>query len=126
MVMGANAEFSSAVPVVHQLQSGLVGPEQSFYIPVNQMMTAGGFALQVELTLADDVQMCYSTDSTDATYEISNCAWELELLELSQSSPTFNRHSSSESTSMCGAERSHFLGRAKCSCTTYQWFRCAA
>ena len=63
MVMGANAEFSSAVPVVHQLQSGLVGPEQSFYIPVNQMMTAGGFALQVELTLADDVQVCYSTDS---------------------------------------------------------------
>jgi hypothetical protein len=68
---------------VHQLQSGLVGPEQSFYIPVNQMMVAGGFALQVELTLADDVQVCYSTDSTDATYEISNCAWEMELLELS-------------------------------------------
>ena len=28
-------------------------------------------------------QVCYSTDSTLATYEITNCAWELELLELS-------------------------------------------
>ena len=47
------------------------------------MMTVGGFALQVELTLADDVQVCYSTDAVDASYEISNCAWEMELLELS-------------------------------------------
>ena len=55
--MGANASSPPPFPVVHQLQSGLVGPEQSFYIPVNQMMTAGGFALQVELTLADDASL---------------------------------------------------------------------
>jgi hypothetical protein len=82
-VVGKDAEYTAPVPVIHKLQSGLLGEQQQFYIPLNQLMTVGGFALQVELTLADDVQVCYSTDAVDASYQISNCAWEMELLELS-------------------------------------------
>ena len=66
------------------LLSGVIGKEQEFYVPVGLFEGSGAHALQMELYLAKDDQVCHrNTASTQTpTYTISNVGLHLEVVQL--------------------------------------------
>ena len=64
------------------LLSGVIGKEQEFYVPVGLFEGSGAHALQMELYLAKDDQVCHrNTSSTQTpTYTISNVGLHLEVV----------------------------------------------
>ena len=66
------------------LLSGVIGKEQEYYVPVGLFEGSGAHALQMELYLAKDDQVCVrNTASTQTpTYTVSNVALHLEVVQL--------------------------------------------
>jgi len=66
------------------LLSGVIGKDQEFYVPVGLFEGSGAHALQMELYLAKDDQVCVRNTSSTATptYTISNVGLHLEVVEL--------------------------------------------
>ena len=66
------------------LLSGVIGKEQEFFVPVGLFEGSGAHALQMELYLAKDNQVCQlQTSSTQTpTYTISNVGLHLEVVQL--------------------------------------------
>ncbi|CAL6417788.1 unnamed protein product [Bathycoccus prasinos] len=73
----------SGVPVIFKPHSGLLGEEQQFFIPVNQIASSAGYALHIELHLLDAQDFVYSTDATVPSYQITAMTYETELAQLS-------------------------------------------
>ena len=73
----------SGVPVIFKPHSGLLGEEQQFFIPVNQIASSAGYALHIELHLLDYQDFVYSTDATTPSYSITAMTYETELAQLS-------------------------------------------
>ena len=80
----ANYATGDGVPVIHHLNSGFIGSKhQKFYIPISSLMSSSGFALHIELHLADAKDVVYSTNGSSATYSIPEIVYETEMLEMS-------------------------------------------
>lgn len=80
-------DFSTGKTVVHELMDGVLGKEQQFLIPVSSMLASSGHAFQIELWLSDPKNV-FSSSKGDAansifSYELSDVAYELELVQLS-------------------------------------------
>ena len=73
----------SGVPVIFKPHSGLLGEEQQFFIPVNQIASSAGYALHIELHLLDAQDFVYSTAATTPSYQITAMTYECELAQLS-------------------------------------------
>ncbi|CAL6370814.1 unnamed protein product [Bathycoccus prasinos] len=73
----------SGVPVIFKPHSGLLGEEQQFFIPVNQIASSAGYALHIELHLLDAQDFVYSTAATTPSYQITAMTYETELAQLS-------------------------------------------
>ncbi|CAL6314015.1 unnamed protein product [Bathycoccus prasinos] len=73
----------SGVPVIFKPHSGLLGEEQQFFIPVNQIASSAGYALHIELHLLDAQDFVYSTATTTPSYQITAMTYETELAQLS-------------------------------------------
>ena len=80
---GDQEKFSNGLPVIMSPHSSLLGQEQQFYIPVNQIATSAGFALRIELELLEPEHFVYSTDATAPSYQITEMTYEMELAQLS-------------------------------------------
>ena len=74
---------NNGVPVIFKPHSGLLGEEQQFFIPVNQIASSAGYALHVELHLVDTQDFVYSTAATTPSYSITSMTYETELAQLS-------------------------------------------
>ena len=74
---------NNGVPVIFKPHSGLLGEEQQFFIPVNQIASSAGYALHVELHLVDAQDFVYSTAATAPSYSITSMTYETELAQLS-------------------------------------------
>ncbi|CAL6321699.1 unnamed protein product [Bathycoccus prasinos] len=72
----------SGVPVIFK-PLGLLGEEQQFFIPVNQIASSAGYALHIELHLLDAQDFVYSTAATTPSYQITAMTYETELAQLS-------------------------------------------
>ena len=73
----------NGVPVIFKPHSGLLGEEQQFFIPVNQIASSAGYALHIELTLLEPEHFVYSTAATAPSYSITAMTYETELAQLS-------------------------------------------
>ena len=76
-------QFASGVPVVMFPQSGLLGQEQQYFIPVNQIASSAGYALHIELHLLPNEDFVFSTGATAPSYSITGMTYETELAQLS-------------------------------------------
>ena len=76
-------QFASGVPVVMFPQSGLLGQEQQYFIPVNQIASSAGYALHIELHLLPNEDFVFSTGATAPSYSITSMTYETELAQLS-------------------------------------------
>lgn len=79
-----NFAGTNGVPVIHHLNSGFIGSKhQKYYIPISSLMSSSGFALHIELHLADAKDVVYSTSGSAGTYSIPEIVYETEMLEMS-------------------------------------------
>ena len=79
-------DYSTERTVIHELQSGLLGHEQKFMVPLGAMAAGAGHCFQLELWLSDvkDVFSSSRGSSTTGTlsYDITDVSFDIELLEV--------------------------------------------
>ena len=84
LIAKAQALQQAGITYTKPLLSGVIGKEQEFYVPVGLFEGSGSHALQMELYLAKDDQVCHRNTASAATptYTISNVGLHLEVVQL--------------------------------------------
>ena len=83
MLTSVRAEQFAGRHYTKPLLSGVIGKEQTVYVPISMLNSGGSHALQLELYLAANDQVCIGTTAAASpTYTVSDVALHLEVVEL--------------------------------------------
>ena len=84
MLTSVRAEQAAGRHYTKPLLSGVIGKDQTVYVPISMLNSGGSHALQLELYLAPDNQVVIgsSAGATAPTYVVSDVALHLEVVEL--------------------------------------------
>jgi hypothetical protein len=77
----------TAKTVIHTLESGMLGRNQKYLVPVSSMSASSGYAFSLELWLNDVSKVFGGTRSATTThaYEITDVSFDIELVHVTDS-----------------------------------------